>query len=71
LFAWSLLRDGFPFPVVLSSGHHDSRRHYLHAIERAREATLSRFGELNVTALVSMRRVLDNITTNARLAGLL
>jgi Fic family protein len=73
LFAWSLLRDGFPFPVVLSSGHHDSRRHYMRAIMHAQgsQTELPHFGELNVTALVSMRRVLDNITTNARLAGLL
>jgi Fic family protein len=75
LFAWSLLRDGFPFPVVFSSGHREADRHSLHAIERERGRNYydgsRRFGGLNVTALVSMRRVLDNITTNARLAGLL
>jgi Fic family protein len=73
LFAWSLQRDGFPFPVVLSSGHRETRRHYLHAIERARGRNhhdgSRQFGELNVTALVSMRRVLNDVTANARLAG--
>jgi hypothetical protein len=73
MFAWSLLRDGFPFLVVLSSGHREARRHCLHAIERARGRNhhdgSRQYGELNAAALVSMRRVLNDVTANAPLAG--
>lgn len=36
LFAYSLLRDGFPFPIALQCGSDAARLFYLQAIERAR-----------------------------------
>lgn len=65
--AWSLCRAGFPFPLSFSSGHKGRRQHYLHAINRARKIDGGHRGELNVTALASMRRLLDNYDTNMRL----
>jgi Fic family protein len=67
LMAWSLLKDGFPFPVSFSSGHSKRRRHYLHAIEAARKPVFGHRGELNTTLLVSMERVMGNYLENERL----
>ena len=64
MLAWSLMRDGFPFPVSFASTHGNARRNYLHAIERARGANHREgkrmLAELNVTALVSVERTLNN-----------
>lgn len=67
LMAWSLLKDGFPFPVSFSSGHSKRRKHYLHAITAARKPVFGHRGELNTTLLVSMERVLGNYLENMRL----
>lgn len=67
LLAWSLLKDGFPFPVSFSSGHCKRRKHYIHAIESARKPVHGHRGELNTTLLVSMERVLGNYMENKRL----
>jgi fido (protein-threonine AMPylation protein) len=61
LFAWSLMRDGFPFPVTFSPGGPDARQHYLDAINQRRWARYNYGGGgLNVIGLVSIRRVLCN-----------
>jgi len=64
--AWSVMRDGFPFPVSFSSGHKKRRQHYIHAIEFARRPSGNK-GELNVILLLSMERVLGNYMENKRL----
>jgi fido (protein-threonine AMPylation protein) len=73
MLAWSLMRDGFPFPVTLAASHGETRRHYLHAIEQARgrryRAGNTSFAELNVTALDSMTRVVNNFLENEALSG--
>ena len=35
LFAYSLHRDGFPFPVQLTNGSRKAKKHYIDALERA------------------------------------
>lgn len=57
---WSLMRDGFPFPVSFSSGHTKRRQHNLHAINRARLEPYRSRGELNAILVVSLERVLSN-----------
>jgi len=37
LFAYALMRAGFPFPVVFSSGHSKAREHYLRALVAAQQ----------------------------------
>jgi fido (protein-threonine AMPylation protein) len=72
LLAWSLVRDGLPFPIALSSNHKATRRHYLHAIERARgnivgvQQTLA---HLNVLIIVSLHRSMKNLATAVRLSS--
>jgi Fic/DOC family len=65
--AWSLVRDGLPFPVSFSSGHSSRRQHYLHAINTARRPISGHRGELNVICLVSLENVLGNYLENTRL----
>jgi Fic family protein len=70
LFAsWSLVRDGYPFAVALSSGHRSARRHYLHAIDRARGfvyGAKQTLAELNAVVLVSLARVFANLLDSSR-----
>jgi Fic family protein len=70
LFAsWSLVRDGFPFAVALSSGHRSAQRHYLHAIDRARGfvyGAKQTLAELNAIVLVSLARVFANLLDSSR-----
>lgn len=56
--AWSLMRDGLPFPVSFSTGHKKRRQHYLHAIETARVEPTGHRGELNAIVVVSLERIL-------------
>lgn len=37
LFAHSLCSDGFPFPVFLTNGHGQARKHYIKALQHAQE----------------------------------
>lgn len=66
--AWSLIKDGFPFPASFSSGHSKRRQHYLHAINTARRpfGAGSR-GELNVILLLTLERVMGNYEENLRI----
>ncbi|KAI9031312.1 coth protein-domain-containing protein [Hyaloraphidium curvatum] len=57
--SWSLMRDGFPFPIAFSSGHSKARKHYVRAIFRARRLSGDR-GDLNAMLLVSMDGALSN-----------
>lgn len=63
--AWSLLHDGFPFAVSLSSRLKKSRNHCMHAIQHTRR-THNR-GELNVILVLSMENVVSNFNENMRL----
>ncbi|KAI9146375.1 fido domain-containing protein [Paraphysoderma sedebokerense] len=65
--AWSLMRDGFPFPISFSSGHKNRRQHHMNAIDRARQPYEGHRGELNDILIVSMSRVLSNYLENTRL----
>ncbi len=65
--SWSLIRDGFPFPISFSSGHRARRQHYLHAINTARRVDGPSLGELNVLALVSLEKVLSSYDDSLRL----
>lgn len=61
--SWSLMRDGFPFAVPVSSGHKQSQSHYLHAVDRARGQVYGAtptLAEINAIVLVSLVRVMDN-----------
>ncbi|CUI14218.1 cell division protein, Fic-like, putative [Bodo saltans] len=72
MLAWSLMRDGFPFPVSLSSGRAAARDHYMQAINCARgmpRDDVSPFSELNVMTLVSMERVISNFLGNIAIAA--
>ncbi len=40
LWSYSLMRDGLPFPAMLSSGHRKSQKHLVLCIERDRERLL-------------------------------
>lgn len=65
--AWSLLHDGFPFPVALSSGQDDHQYHLNHAIKCMRRVGGPDQGELNAICLQSMEAVLSNFMENVRL----
>ena len=67
LLAWSLLKDGFPFPVSFTSGRRRERLHYIYAIEAARRLDTGHRGQLNTMLLVSIERVYSNYLTNNRL----
>lgn len=58
--AWSMMRDGLPFPICFSSGHHRRRNHYMHAIASARTLDGGNRAELNVILIVSIERTLAN-----------
>jgi Fic family protein len=67
LLSYAVMRAGVPFPVTLSSGHRKSRKHYLHAIMRARRpAGASHLAELNTLTLMSIEACVNNFLTNYR-----
>lgn len=65
--SWSLMHDGFPFPVTFSSGHKKRRQHYIDAILAARYCAGATRGQLNGICLLSINRVLGNYGTNLSL----
>jgi len=60
LVAYALLRGGFPFPVLLTSGHKKPRSHHMHAIYAARRR--SDIEELTALVYVSALAVLNKFT---------
>lgn len=47
LWCYSLMRDGLPFPAVLTSGHKKSQKHYVQCLQRDRDRTFSYGGKDN------------------------
>ena len=57
IFAWSVMRDGFPFPLDISGGKHPEK--YEHAMTQYAS-------QLNVVALAAMKVVMGNYIWNLR-----
>ena len=66
LLTWSLMRDGFPFPVTFSSGHSRRRKHYIHAIKAARVLDGGSRAELNDILIASLERTIANYEDHQR-----
>lgn len=64
--AWSLMRDGLPFPICFSSGHRSRRNHYMHAITSARSVDGGNRAELNVILIASVERTLANYADHVK-----
>ena len=64
LACYSLLRDGLPFPVTITTGHKKAHKHYVQCIERDRYR--GRGGQPHLTTLMlhSVIRVWSNFMAN-------
>lgn len=61
LFSYALQRMGFPFPVMLDSGHSKSYKHYITALKQAQAR--GKLGPLLQIAAVSINATLTNYAT--------
>ena len=56
LWCYSLMRDGLPFPAVLTSGHKRSQRHLVQCLQRDRKYVVSNHPHLTTLTVVSVHR---------------
>ena len=54
LWCYSLIRDGLPFPAVLTSGHKRSQSHLVHCLQRDRKSIRSNHPHLTTLTVVSV-----------------
>ena len=66
LWCASLMRDGLPFPLTITSGHKRARKHYVQCIERDRRPQYSNQPSLTTLTLVSVMRAWDNFWCNLK-----
>ena len=66
LWCASLMRDGLPFPLTITSGHKRARRHYIQCIERDRRPQCSNQPSLTTLTLVSVTKAWDNFWCNLK-----
>lgn len=60
LWCYSLIRDGLPFPVVLTSGHRRSQKHLVMCLERDRRLSVSDQSNLTSLSLVSVGKAWES-----------
>ena len=66
LFAFGIMQSGVPFPVALTTGHSNARKHYMKAIMLARRGDMR---ELATMALMSVEYTVANFLENLRLVA--
>lgn len=54
LWCYSLMRDGLPFPAVLTSGHKRSQSHLVQCLQRDRKCVISNHPHLTTLTVVSV-----------------
>ena len=59
LWCFSLLRDGLPFPLMISSGSKKAYDHYIHCILRDRRS-IQKCGHLTTLTIVSIKNSWEN-----------
>ena len=66
LWCGSLMRDGLPFPLTITSGHKKARKHYVQCIKRDERPQSSNQPSLTTLTLVSVMKAWDNFWYNLR-----
>ena len=56
LWCYSLMRDGLPFPAVLTSGHKRSQNHLVQCLQRDRKRIVSNHPHLTTLSVVSVHQ---------------
>ena len=70
LASYSLMRDGLPFPVTISSGHQRAHKHYVNAIVRDRNRSQEGQPHLTTLILYSVWRSWNNFYNNHQYSDL-
>ena len=60
LWCYSLMRDGLPFPAVLTSGHRRSQKHLVRCLEHDRRLSVSDQPHLTWLSVVSIKKAWDS-----------
>ena len=66
LWCGSLMRDGLPFPLTITSGHKRARKHFVQCIKRDRRPLCSNQPALTTLTLVSVMKAWDNFWYNLK-----
>ena len=66
LWCGSLMRDGLPFPLTITSGHKRAHKHYVQCIMRDRRPQCSNQPALTTLTLVSVMKAWDNFWYNLK-----
>lgn len=64
LWCFSLLRDGLPFPLTISSGYEKAHKHYVRCIELDRRRSEKKRGNLATLTVVSVHNAWENFICN-------
>ena len=66
LWCYSLMRDGLPFPAVLTSGHRRSQKHLVRCLEHDRRLSVSDQPHLTNLSVVSINQAWDSFLEEAK-----
>ena len=64
LWCYSLMRDGLPFPLTISSGHKKAHKHYVRAIDRSQRCRGGDHPHLTTLTVLSVGRSWNNFVFN-------
>ena len=64
LWCYSLMRDGLPFPTVLTSGHKKAYKHYINALKRSQRTDSEDHPHLTSLTVLSVYLAWDNFFFN-------
>lgn len=64
LWCFSLMRDGLPFPLTISSGASSAHKHYVRCIENDRRRSTLACGHLTTLTVVSVESAWNNFVGN-------
>ena len=65
LWCYSLMRDGQPFPTVLTSGYKRSQKHLVRCLKRDRDLLISNNPHLTTLTVVSVNQAWDDFFNNS------
>ena len=63
LWCYSLMRDGLPFPVILTSGHKRSQSHLVQCLQRDRKHMVSNHPHLTTLTIVSVMQAWNDYSS--------
>ncbi len=66
LWCASLMKDGLPFPLTLTSGHKKAHRHYVQCIEKDRRSRTADQPNLTTLTILSVRNSWNNFWFNQK-----